>query len=140
MTCLEAAKEAVVRPQESIGVDNRRAGFPPKLQHKQVMNVKSNTQSSIYTKDNEIDMTDTDDDILPPPPPPFLINSDIENPVVPTIVSATRHPVKSQNLSSVRVFAVAALQQYTNSFARENCLGAGNLGSVYRAELPDGEV
>ncbi|GMN50877.1 hypothetical protein TIFTF001_020030 [Ficus carica] len=116
--------------------------FPPKLQHKQVMNVKSNTQSSIYTKDNEIDMTDTDDDILPPPPPPppFPIDSDIENPVVPTIVSTTRHPVKSQNLSSVRVFTVAALQQYTNSFARENCLGAGNLGSVYRAELPDGEL
>ncbi|PPS09238.1 hypothetical protein GOBAR_AA11429 [Gossypium barbadense] len=39
-----------------------------------------------------------------------------------------------------RSFTIAALQQYTNSFSQENLLGGGMLGSVYRAELPDGKL
>ncbi|GFS41069.1 STRUBBELIG-receptor family 3 [Actinidia rufa] len=31
-------------------------------------------------------------------------------------------------------------RQYTNSFSRENLIGAGTLGTVYRAELPNGKL
>jgi hypothetical protein len=37
-------------------------------------------------------------------------------------------------------FTIASLQQYTNSFSQENLIGGGMLGTVYRAELPDGKV
>ncbi|XP_024030006.1 protein STRUBBELIG-RECEPTOR FAMILY 3 isoform X1 [Morus notabilis] len=141
-TDTEVAKEAVVRPPERSGVDNQRMGFVPKLKQERVMDVRRNTQSSMYMRDNEIDMTDTDDDVLPPPPPPppFSTDSDIENSVVPTIVSTAGRPMKSRNLNSVRMFTVASLQQYTSSFSQENFLGEGMLGSVFRAELPYGEL
>ncbi|GAB2301154.1 hypothetical protein Dimus_035187 [Dionaea muscipula] len=35
-------------------------------------------------------------------------------------------------------FTVASLQEYTHSFSQENLVGEGILGSIYRAELPDG--
>lgn len=116
-------------------------GFPPKPLDERIMDVKRNVQNSMDMRDNEIDMTDTDDDVLPPPPPPppFPIDTAV-NPVVPTIVSTSGRPMRSQNLNSVRVFTVASLQQYTNSFSQENFLGEGMLGSVYKAELPDGKV
>ncbi|KAK6142548.1 hypothetical protein DH2020_022896 [Rehmannia glutinosa] len=40
--------------------------------------------------------------------------------------------------TSVKVYSIASLQQYTNSFSQENLVGGGMLGNVYRAELPDG--
>ncbi|XP_026422237.1 protein STRUBBELIG-RECEPTOR FAMILY 3-like [Papaver somniferum] len=59
------------------------------------------------------------------------------------LTEATRvSPVaKALNLPpSVRSFTIASLQQYTNSFSQENFIGQGMLGSVYKAELPDGKV
>ncbi|KAI3988205.1 hypothetical protein MKX01_011994 [Papaver californicum] len=59
------------------------------------------------------------------------------------LTEATRVPpvAKALNLPpSVRSFTIASLQQYTNSFSQENFIGQGMLGSVYRAELPDGKV
>ncbi|KAJ7968491.1 protein STRUBBELIG-RECEPTOR FAMILY 3-like [Quillaja saponaria] len=52
--------------------------------------------------------------------------------------SAGRQPVKYLNPSSLEVYNVASLQQYTSSFSQEHFIGEGTLGSVYRAELPDG--
>ncbi|KAM7249750.1 hypothetical protein ACFE04_000057 [Oxalis oulophora] len=46
----------------------------------------------------------------------------------------------SSSLSSIPVFSIPSLQQYTNSFAEENLIGEGTLGKVYTAELPDGKV
>ncbi|GAB4825001.1 hypothetical protein Ancab_007874 [Ancistrocladus abbreviatus] len=43
-------------------------------------------------------------------------------------------------LTSVRSFTIASLQQYTSSFSQDNLIGSGMLGSVYRAELPDGKL
>ncbi|KAL3533896.1 hypothetical protein ACH5RR_007417 [Cinchona calisaya] len=40
---------------------------------------------------------------------------------------------------SSKLFTVAELQLATNSFSEDKLLGQGSLGSVYRAELPDGE-
>ncbi|MED6182785.1 hypothetical protein PIB30_031889 [Stylosanthes scabra] len=42
--------------------------------------------------------------------------------------------------SSIRVYSVASLQQYTNSFSQENYIGEGTLGPVYKGELPDGKL
>ncbi|XP_027917826.1 protein STRUBBELIG-RECEPTOR FAMILY 3-like [Vigna unguiculata] len=42
--------------------------------------------------------------------------------------------------NSIKVYTVASLQQYTNSFSLENYIGEGMLGPVYRAELPDGKL
>ena len=142
LTCLKVAKDPVVRPQERSAADNRRMGFPPKPLDERILDVKKNIQSSIDMRDNEIDMTDTDDDILPPPPPPlpFPIDNTEVNPVVPSIATTRGRPVWSENLNSVRVFTVASLQQCTNSFSQENFLGSGMLGSVYKAKLPDGKV
>lgn len=39
-----------------------------------------------------------------------------------------------------KLYTVADLQSATNSFSEANLLGEGSLGSVYKAELPDGQV
>lgn len=39
-----------------------------------------------------------------------------------------------------KLYSVAELQVATSSFSKDNLLGQGSLGSVYRAEVPDGEV
>lgn len=39
-----------------------------------------------------------------------------------------------------KVYTIAELQIATNSFSEENFIGEGSLGSVYRAEFPDGTV
>lgn len=75
---------------------------------------------------------------LQPPPhslPTIPCEKVIINPAITTKV--TNGQVMT---SSIKVYTVASLQQYTNSFAQENCIGEGTLGSVYRAELPDGKV
>ncbi|KAK7412293.1 hypothetical protein VNO78_03746 [Psophocarpus tetragonolobus] len=76
---------------------------------------------------------------LQPPPQHFLPTSPGEkiniNPAITTTV--TERQVMS---NSIRVYTVALIQQYTNSFSQENCIGEGTLGPVYRAELPDGKL
>lgn len=73
----------------------------------------------------------------PPPPPPLpLAEKLIVTPIAP-VEPATRN----QRLqTSVRSFSIASLQQYTNSFSQDNLLGTGMLGSVYRAEHPNGKL
>ncbi|CAK9159338.1 unnamed protein product [Ilex paraguariensis] len=39
-----------------------------------------------------------------------------------------------------RLYTVAELQSATNSFSEESLLGEGSLGSVYRAEFPNGQI
>ncbi|KAF4374504.1 hypothetical protein F8388_016055 [Cannabis sativa] len=39
-----------------------------------------------------------------------------------------------------KLFTIADLQSATNSFSETNLLGEGSLGSVYKAEFPDGQV
>lgn len=78
---------------------------------------------------------------LPPPPLPFpLVEKVTAKPVAPPEEAARSQSSVNMNSSSVSVFTIALLQQYTNSFSEENFIGEGLLGSVYRAELPDGKV
>lgn len=74
----------------------------------------------------------------PVPPPRHYSNENITlKPLPPTVVTKTP---KSTFPSSVKSFTIASLQQYTDSFSEENLIGEGMIGSVYRAELPDGKV
>ncbi|PIA53385.1 hypothetical protein AQUCO_00900159v1 [Aquilegia coerulea] len=41
---------------------------------------------------------------------------------------------------TAKSYTVAELQSATNSFSEENLLGQGSLGSVFKAEFPDGQV
>ncbi|KAK0579465.1 hypothetical protein LWI29_026710 [Acer saccharum] len=107
--------EPVVKPQNGYGLDGRRMVTTPVPQDEQ----------------------------LPPPPLPF---PQVEKRVkvkplaVPAEVATKSHTSKNLNSSSVSVFTIASLQQYTNSFSEDNFIGQGMLGSVYRAELPDGKL
>ena len=130
-----------MKPLDGSGLNKRKIGLIPKQQDEEAINAKRTAENSMRKRDGEIDMTGMDVDFLPPPPPPpFPMQKVTVNPVVPAIVSTSRRPVKSVNSNSLRVFTVAELQQYTNSFSQENFIGAGTLGSVFRAELPDGKV
>lgn len=48
--------------------------------------------------------------------------------------------MKGRLPARTKLYTVAELQSATNSFSEENLLGEGSLGSVYRAEFPDGQV
>lgn len=81
----------------------------------------------------------------PPPPPPRLSSPPPTEIVINPTVAEEKKPKKPslKPLSphiSAKSFTVASLQQFTNSFSQENLIGSGMLGSVYRAELPDGKV
>ncbi|KAL5986857.1 hypothetical protein ACLOJK_015191 [Asimina triloba] len=70
-------------------------------------------------EEHQIDMPERGVILLPPP-----AEKVIAEPIIPSKLPKD----------------VAALAQYTNSFGQENPIGVGILGSVYRAELPDGKV
>ncbi|CAK9158929.1 unnamed protein product [Ilex paraguariensis] len=63
-------------------------------------------------------------------------HKDREKDITPTASPSTKPHVP---LTSVKSYTIASLQQYTNSFSQENLIGAGMLGSVYRAQLPNGK-
>uniref|UniRef100_A0A6N2M9A7 Protein kinase domain-containing protein n=1 Tax=Salix viminalis TaxID=40686 RepID=A0A6N2M9A7_SALVM len=96
-------------------------------------------------------MTRLDTDYMPPPPPPPPppthpplpppVENVIVKPYVPAAVSSGKPSRKTQTpLTSVKSFTIASLQQYTNSFSQENFIGESMLGSVYRAQLPNGKL
>ncbi|XP_057963208.1 protein STRUBBELIG-RECEPTOR FAMILY 3-like isoform X2 [Malania oleifera] len=75
---------------------------------------------------------------LPPRPPPPL--HPVEE-VKPTETTCVRHTIEDTNCaSSLSSFTIALLQQCTNSFSQKNFIGQGMIGSVYRAELPNGKL
>ncbi|XP_012091539.1 protein STRUBBELIG-RECEPTOR FAMILY 3 isoform X2 [Jatropha curcas] len=121
--------------------DNRKLEISTKLQDEQG---KSRTQMSALSRNNmdhEIDMNFLP--LQPPaaPPPCLPVDKVIVNPILPAEAYARSSSTKSlKSSSSVRVFTIATLQQYTNSFSEENFVGEGTLGSVYKAELPDGKL
>ncbi|KAJ1410709.1 Serine-threonine/tyrosine-protein kinase, catalytic domain [Sesbania bispinosa] len=75
--------------------------------------------------DHEIDMSALDVIVEPTTFRGADINPSKKSPVPPTFAKS---------------FTIASLQQYTNSFSQDNLIGLGMLGTVYRAELPDGKI
>jgi hypothetical protein len=114
-------------------VPNRRTNLIPKVQDEQEVYLnKLNTVSS--TSENNIGFKPP---LLQPPPHSLPI---IPGEKVIVNPAATTKTERQAMTSSVKMYTVASLQQYTNSFSQENLIGEGTLGSVYRAELPDGKV
>ncbi|KAL2969205.1 hypothetical protein AAZX31_15G067300 [Glycine max] len=122
-------------------VPNRSTDFIPKVQEEQDIYWKVVSATSEGNNGRESINTGGGSKLssLQPPPQHFLPTSPGEkviiNPAITTQV--TKRQVMS---NSIRVYTVALLQQYTNSFSQENCIGEGTLGPVYRAELPGGKL
>ncbi|KAL5741806.1 hypothetical protein ACOSP7_028538 [Xanthoceras sorbifolium] len=83
-------------------------------------------------------------------PQPFAVSSPIflgQRPTPPVSAIRTEKTSRRKSFSkkcklpaSAKVYSVAELQLATNSFSEENLLGEGSLGSVYKAEFPDGQI
>ncbi|PRQ44525.1 putative protein kinase RLK-Pelle-LRR-V family [Rosa chinensis] len=74
--------------------------------------------------------------------PPILLPRRLP-PVYHSRVEKTRRKSFSDKCSfpvRIKLYTVAELQSATNSFAEEKFLGQGSLGSVYKAEFPDGQI
>lgn len=141
-------KEVVVRPKEDAQALTRRMGAIAKPQNEPEKNMRR-VDKEPKLREHEIDMSRLDSldmMVMPPPPPPPpppapLFEKVIVKPIVPAERTAAKPSANTPKLSaSAKSFSIAALQQYTNSFSQENLIGSGMLGSVYRAELPDGKI
>ncbi|TKY59324.1 STRUBBELIG-RECEPTOR FAMILY 3 [Spatholobus suberectus] len=76
---------------------------------------------------------------LQPAPPLHLPIIPGENLIINRAIS-TKATERQSRTNSIKVFTVASLQQYTNSFSQENYIGEGTLGPVYKGKLPDGKL
>ncbi|KAK6264780.1 Serine-threonine/tyrosine-protein kinase [Theobroma cacao] len=142
---LTVAKEAVMKPVDGYGLESGGMRISSKLQDEQVADVIRVPSSSRTQKNYEINKGGVD--VMPvslrPPLPPPLFPSAEEvsvSPIMPAGVNGGVRSSRGQDSCSMSAFTVASLQQYTNSFAEENFIGEDMLGSVYRAELPDGKI
>ena len=132
-----------MRPKEDHHAETRRTGAIPKPPEEQEKDVqRMGTIPKLV--DHEIDMSAIDAYSMPPPPPPPPLAPAERVIVEPTTFhrGANTNPSKKRSAppTFAKSFTIASLQQYTNSFSQENLIGLGMLGSVYRAELPDGKV
>lgn len=130
-----------MKPKEDNKTETRRTWAIPKSNDEQDRNVQR--MSTVPKRDGHA----LDAYLMmpppppPPPPPPFPVEKVIVKPIVPTELTTMKPSTKSLNLTiSAKSFTIASLQQYTNSFSQDNLIGEGMLGSVYRAQLPDGKV
>ncbi|KAL0404981.1 UNVERIFIED_CONTAM: protein STRUBBELIG-RECEPTOR FAMILY 2 [Sesamum radiatum] len=69
--------------------------------------------------------------ITPPPLPPVRTK---------TMKESKRSSSRSKMSVGTKVYTIAELEIATNSFSEENVIGEGSLGSVYKAEFPDGKI
>lgn len=133
--------EPVLKPLGGYEVDSRRTGSIRNPE--QVIDVSLMAASSKH-KDHEIHKKRVDANVnqllQPPQPPPLFLRA--ENAAKSPAMTEEAASISSSKTtsSSVSVFTIALLQQYTDSFSEENFIGEGLIGSVYRAELPDGKL
>lgn len=138
---LAVPHEPVLKPLGGYEVDSRRTGSIRNPE--QVIDVSLMAASSKH-KDHEIHKKRVDANVnqllQPPQPPPLFLRA--ENAAKSPAMTEEAASISSSKTtsSSVSVFTIALLQQYTDSFSEENFIGEGLIGSVYRAELPDGKV
>ncbi|KAK7327941.1 hypothetical protein VNO77_22034 [Canavalia gladiata] len=122
-------------------VPYRGTNLIPKVQDEQEISMKTVSATSDGNHGQEPINTGAGSRLssLQPPPqhslPTIPGEKVVINPVMTTKVTETQVMA-----SSIKVYTIASLQQYTDSFSQENCIGEGMLGPVYRAELPDGKL
>ncbi|XP_011027919.1 PREDICTED: protein STRUBBELIG-RECEPTOR FAMILY 3-like isoform X3 [Populus euphratica] len=137
----KVTKESIAKLQDQYGLDNRRQEAYPKAQGEQDMDLKRMAAYSKKKMDQGINMTGVVANFMPLPAPPSSVPTDIimANPIGHASHKKS-HSTETLSSCSVRIFTIATLQKYTNSFSEENFVGEGTLGSVYRAELPGGKL
>lgn len=129
-----------MRPKEDTETEPRRTWAMPKSNDEQDRNVQRMSAVPKRRDSHVVDMSPLNPFLMPPPPPPpFPVERVIVKPIVPTEVNTVKPSTRNLTISA-KSFTIALLQQYTNSFSQDNLIGAGMLGSVYRAQLPDGKV
>ncbi|KAJ0695288.1 putative protein kinase RLK-Pelle-LRR-V family [Helianthus annuus] len=109
--------------------------------------IAPDTGNRVNHIDNAPSTQPTNQVVKAPPPPPVAIPQQINLPYEKVIVEPIV-PVEAAGPSTkpvlprthVRSYTIASLQQYTNSFSQDHLIGNGMLGSVYRAQLPDGKL
>ncbi|OMO76510.1 hypothetical protein CCACVL1_15609 [Corchorus capsularis] len=140
----KVAKEAVEKPVDGYDLESEGTGISSKLQDEQVADVTRMPSRSRDQKTHGINtggLTVKSFSLRPPLPPPLLPPEEVGvSPIHPAEINVGSRSSRGQNSRSTSVFTVASLQQYTDSFAEENFIGQGMLGSVYRGELPDGKL
>ncbi|KAG2330771.1 hypothetical protein Bca4012_019655 [Brassica carinata] len=141
---LENVPPALPPPVRSEKVPFTKAGQEPKVLHDLERLQRPAPPPITRQESQDIDFSTLMPPPPPPPPPP---------PLPPLAEKVTVMPIKSPErpfkkpspktrlpLTSVKLYSIASLQQYTESFSQENLLGSGMLGSVYKARLPDGKM
>ncbi|KAF1882033.1 hypothetical protein Lal_00038676 [Lupinus albus] len=112
---------------------NRKINSILKVQDEQEISVK--IASAAFESNSRVGSK------LPPlQPPPSPLPTIPAKKVAFNLAIPSRATEGDVMTSSVKVYTVALLQQYTNSFSQENYIGKGTLGPVYRAELLDGKL
>ncbi|CAJ1956524.1 unnamed protein product [Sphenostylis stenocarpa] len=135
-------KGVVVRPKGDHQEEASRVRAIPKPQsEKQKEEQRVETIPKLLN--HQIDMSSLDVYAMPspPPPPPLTTESVIVEPTSFHKGANFNPPKKSPAPTTfAKTFTIASLQQFTNSFCQDNLTGLGMLGSVYRAEFPDGKI
>ncbi|KAJ4849659.1 hypothetical protein Tsubulata_019854 [Turnera subulata] len=123
-------RESTFKSSDRHGLDNGGLATRPNPRRDYEVDPKRMAAYSIPNPDrkNEMPGANVNSSLVQPPPPPS------------GKVLSKNQSAKCQSSCSTRVFTIATLQQHTNSFAEENFVGEGTLGSVYKAELPDGNL
>ncbi|KAH1248017.1 Protein STRUBBELIG-RECEPTOR FAMILY 3 [Glycine max] len=116
----------VPKPKEGHHAESRRTWVNPNPQGEQEKDVHR-METIPKPRQHEIDMNTLEVIVEP-------ASSSRGTNVNPPIRSSVPPP------TFAKFFAIASLQQYTNSFSEENLIGGGMLGNVYRAELPNGQL
>ncbi|KAK7331887.1 hypothetical protein VNO80_28630 [Phaseolus coccineus] len=122
-------------------VPNRSTNSIPKVQDEQDVYLKVVSATSECNNGHQSMNTGGGSKLSPLQPPPkhsFPTISGVNITINPA--TATKETEKQVMTNSIKVYTVALLQQYTNNFSQENCIGEGTLGPVYQAELPDGKL
>lgn len=135
-------EEPLARPQFGEVKDTRRENLALSSEAKQLKDGKSSKNAFLKQEDHKMDMTGLHSGVLPqaPPPPPFPLLSSVSSIADPILASINPGEHAMRRVNSVKLFSVASLQQYTESFSQDNLIGKGLLGAVYKAELPDGKM
>ncbi|KAI4299320.1 hypothetical protein L6164_032789 [Bauhinia variegata] len=128
------------KSSQGYGKENRRMNSIPEVQDEKEMHVKRVYTTSTRNKGHELENTGLGSKLSPLQPPPRSLR---DLPGEKVVVSSAIHAGITGGqvmTNSIKAYTIASLQQYTNSFSQESCIGEGTLGSVYRAELPDGKL
>ncbi|KAK9157074.1 hypothetical protein Scep_003648 [Stephania cephalantha] len=117
---------------------NKYVGHKPeRVQSNGTPKTSSSSDSNYAFRSEHTQVSPVVSSFMPLPTPPnaqMVFQSATENTNKRSSFSTRRIPVTAKK------FTVAELQSVTRSFGEVNFLGEGSLGSVYKAQLPDGQI